>query len=40
VFDAKPSMLPLHKDWKELKAKYPYAPEKYYGEMEKIPVAH
>ncbi|MCL4456302.1 MAG: nitrous oxide reductase family maturation protein NosD [Nitrospirae bacterium] len=40
VVDAKPSMLPPHKDWKELKAKYPYAPEKYYGEMEKIPVAH
>lgn len=40
VVDTKPSMLPFHKDWKELKAKYPYAPKKFYGEMEKIPVAH
>lgn len=40
VFDARPFMLPLHKDWKELKAKYPYVPEKFYGEIEKIPVAH
>ncbi len=40
VVDAKPSMLPLHKDWKELKTKYPYSPEKFYGEIEKIPITH
>jgi nitrous oxidase accessory protein len=36
VVDARPSMLPLHRDWKELMVKYPYIPERYYGEMEKI----
>jgi nitrous oxidase accessory protein len=40
VFDSKPSMLPLHKNWKEMKAKYPFSPAKYLGEIEKIPVTH
>ena len=40
VFDSKPSMLPLHKDWREVKAKYPYDPEKYLGDVEKIPITH
>ncbi|MEW6410408.1 MAG: nitrous oxide reductase family maturation protein NosD [Nitrospirota bacterium] len=40
VVDTKPSMLPSHKDWKKLKAEYPYAPEKYYGEIEKMPIIH
>ena len=40
VIDLQPVMLPLHRDWKELKAKYPYAPERYYGEIEKMPFLH
>lgn len=40
VMDNKPSMLPFHKDWKELKARYPFSPKKYYGEIEKIQVTH
>lgn len=40
VVDAKPAILPLHRDWKELKEKYPYTPEKYYGEMEKMTELH
>ena len=40
VFDSKPSMLPLHKDWRKVKAKYPYEPEKYLGDVEKIPITH
>ncbi|GAB4409925.1 MAG: hypothetical protein OHK0032_05610 [Thermodesulfovibrionales bacterium] len=38
VIDSRPSMLPLHRDWKELLARYPYKPERYYGEAEKLPV--
>jgi len=40
VFDNKPSMLPLHKNWKELRAKYPDSPAKYYGEIDKLSIAH
>lgn len=40
VLDTKPTMLPLHKEWKELLTKYPYKPERYYGEIEKIPFMH
>lgn len=40
VLDTKPSMLPLHKDWRELMAKYPQKSEKYYGEIEKLTVTH
>jgi len=40
VVDNKPSMVPLQKNWKELKAKYPYTPERYYGDIEKIQIVH
>jgi len=40
VMDNKPSMLPLHKNWKELMEKYPYKSERFYGEMEKFQVLH
>lgn len=40
VFDNKPSMLPFHKDWKDLRAKYPHASERYYGDMEKMQITH
>lgn len=37
IVDNKPSMLPLHAKWKEMLTKYSsYAPERYYGELEKI----
>ena len=37
VVDNKPSMSPLHGNWQELKDKYPYTPERFYGEIEKLP---
>lgn len=40
VVDNKPAMLPLHANWKEVRERYPYVPERYYGEMEKIPHHH
>lgn len=40
VTDRKPSMLPLHKDWKEALLRYPYKPERYFGDIDKIAIAH
>jgi nitrous oxidase accessory protein len=37
VVDNKPTMSPLHANWKDLRHKYPYAPERIYGEIEKLP---
>jgi hypothetical protein len=37
VVDTQPAMSPFHKNWKALKDKYPYTPERYYGEIEKLP---
>ena len=37
VVDNKPLMSPLHKNWKALKDKYPHAPKRFYGEIEKLP---
>ncbi len=37
IVDNKPSMSPLHKQWKKLLTKYSsYIPERYYGELEKV----
>jgi nitrous oxidase accessory protein len=40
VTDDKPSMLPLQKNWKGLLEKYPYKPERFYGDMEKFEGLH
>jgi len=40
VMDTKPAMLPPHKDWKETLARYAYAPEKYFGDIDKLAIAH
>jgi nitrous oxidase accessory protein len=40
VMDTKPAMLPLHRDWKEVLAHYPFAPEKYFGDIDKLALAH
>ncbi|MBI4687761.1 MAG: nitrous oxide reductase family maturation protein NosD [Nitrospirae bacterium] len=40
VLDTKPAMLPKHRNWKELMARYPYNPVKYYGDAEKFGGAH
>ncbi len=37
VTDNKPAMEPFHKDWKTLLVKYPHSPERFYGEIEKLP---
>jgi nitrous oxidase accessory protein len=37
VVDRKPLMRALHSDWKVLSQKYPYTPERYYGEIKKLP---
>ncbi len=37
VIDRKPRMTPIHKNWKELMARYPYRFERFYGEIEKLP---
>ncbi len=38
VVDRKPSMLPFHAQWKEIKERYPYRPERFYGDIDKIPM--
>lgn len=38
VVDKRPAMYPLHANWKVMKERYPYAPQKYYGDIEKIPL--
>ncbi len=40
VIDNRPSVLPLHRDWKELMGRYPFKPEKYYGEIDKLSITH
>jgi nitrous oxidase accessory protein len=40
VADTKPSMRPLQTNWRALKVKYPYTAERYYGEIEKLPITH
>jgi nitrous oxidase accessory protein len=40
VVDNKPAMRPLHKDWKEVLANYPFTPERYYGDIDKLAIAH
>ncbi len=40
VVDKKPSMRPLHQDWKEVLASYPFTPERYYGDIDKLAIAH
>ncbi len=37
VVDNRPLMSPLHDNWKELKDKYPYTPQRFYGEIKKLP---
>ena len=37
VVDSRPAMSPFHSNWEVLKDKYPYTPERYYGEIEKLP---
>lgn len=37
VIDRKPFMKAIHSDWKVLAQKYPYTPERYYGEIKKLP---
>ncbi len=38
VIDNRPTMAPLHADWKEIKEKYSsYTPERIYGDIEKLP---
>jgi len=38
VVDKRPAMYPIHANWKVMKERYPYAPERYYGDIEKIPL--
>jgi nitrous oxidase accessory protein len=40
VSDTKPAMRPLQIDWRDLKVKYPYVAERYFGEIEKLPITH
>jgi len=40
VIDNRPFMLPLHRNWKELMVRYPFKPEKYYGEIDKLSITH
>lgn len=40
VLDTRPAMLPIHGNWRELRTRYPFHPERYYGEIEKLPVTH
>lgn len=40
VLDNRPSMTPLQKNWKELRAGFPLSPERYNGEIEKSPPTH
>ncbi len=40
VVDKKPSMRPLHQDWKEVLVSYPFTPERYYGDIDKLAIAH
>ncbi len=40
VVDTKPSMKPFHKNWKKLLTKYSYTPERYYGDIVKLPHIH
>jgi len=37
IVDRKPFMRVLHPDWKLLSRKYPHRPERYYGEIKKLP---
>jgi nitrous oxidase accessory protein len=38
VIDSRPTMAPLHADWKDIKDKYSsYTPERIYGDIEKLP---
>jgi len=37
VIDRKPSMRIFHNNWELLSQKYPYAPERYYGQIQKLP---
>jgi nitrous oxidase accessory protein len=40
VTDRKPSLLPLHGAWKEALLANPYKPERYFGDIDKIAIAH
>ncbi len=37
MIDRRPYMQPFHPDWKALALRYPYRPERYYGEIQKLP---
>ncbi len=37
VIDRKPAMRAFHPDWKMLAKRFPYTPERYYGEIKKLP---
>ena len=40
VMDTKPVMTPPHRDWKEALARYPFKPEKYFGDIDKHAISH
>jgi nitrous oxidase accessory protein len=40
VVDKKPAMTPLHPDWREIRKKYPYTAERYYGDVDKFQIVH
>ena len=37
IIDRKPSMRAFHEDWRMLAKKFPYTPERYYGDIKKLP---
>ncbi len=37
IVDRKPAMKPFHTRWKQLRQRYPYSAERYYGDIEKLP---
>jgi nitrous oxidase accessory protein len=40
VMDTKPVMVPPHRDWKEALVRYPFKPEKYFGDIDKHAISH